>query len=81
MFNTILNTILGCCTHRKTTFPQTRGRKTGTTAPLSGHRGGTYVVCLECGAELGYDWNTMRVVGRVAPAPIPPEAALSPAIR
>jgi hypothetical protein len=76
MLNTILDSLLGC-THRKTTFPQTRGRS----AAPSGHSGRTYVVCLDCGAELGYDWNTMRVVGRVAQTTVPREAALSGAIR
>ncbi len=23
---------------------------------------GTYVVCLDCGKELPYDWNSMKVV-------------------
>ena len=28
---------------------------------------GTYVVCLECGRELPYDWQKMRVAGKAAP--------------
>ena len=24
---------------------------------------GTYVVCLNCGKELPYDWNEMRIIG------------------
>ena len=32
-----------------------------------GTRGGTYVVCLDCGRELAYDWSRMRVVAGRAP--------------
>lgn len=35
-----------------------RGRSTQS----GGIRTGTYVVCLECGKELPYDWKEMRVV-------------------
>lgn len=68
MLNSILDTILGC-SHRKTTFPLTRGGKAH----------GAYVACLECGAELTYDWNEMRIVGPVARAHS--EATLTPATR
>jgi hypothetical protein len=37
-----------------------------TLRPGSGRRKasvtGTYVVCLECGKELPYDWNAMKIV-------------------
>ena len=55
MLQAVLNTLFGC-SHRKTTFPRTVQRKTGLNAPRS-----TYVVCLLCGAEFGYDWQTMRI--------------------
>jgi hypothetical protein len=52
MLNSILQSIFGC-PHRTTTFPQT---------PARNRR--TYVVCLHCGKEFGYDWNAMRIVLR-----------------
>ena len=34
---------------------------------------GTYVVCLDCGKELAYDWQEMRIVtsARHLSAPVP----------
>jgi hypothetical protein len=55
MLQAVLSTLFGC-SHRKTTFPITVQRKTGACT----HRS-TYVVCLRCGAEFGYDWRTMRI--------------------
>src|SRR5262249_10328884 len=43
------------CTHRKTSFPMT------CTISSPARRRATYVTCLECGAELAYDWEQMRV--------------------
>lgn len=45
---TFLSAIFGCM-HKNTTFPQTNEQ-------------GTYVACLECGKEFGYDWEEMRIV-------------------
>jgi hypothetical protein len=48
------------CWHTHYSFPLTvrpavrRNRAAGTT--------GTYVVCLDCGKELPYDWQEMRVI-------------------
>jgi len=53
MLQTMLNMFFGC-SHRRTTFPLTLARKG---AP----RHNTYVVCLDCGKELDYNWNEMRV--------------------
>ncbi len=63
MMGSILSAIFGC-SHGRTTFPITPGRK-----PVSAgaHRHGTYVVCLDCGQEFSYNWDEMRVgepVGR-----------------
>lgn len=75
----MLSGIFGC-PHRRTTFPITRSSVAG--APLAGsptmHVGGkeTYMVCLNCGKEIPYNWNKMRV-GRIAPAPIPGPAPRS----
>jgi len=57
MFDLVVNLLRGC-SHRRLTWPFTPVRKPG--AP----RGGTYVVCLDCGKELGYDWENMRVAKR-----------------
>lgn len=58
MFQSLVNALLGC-SHRRTTFPLTPGRKSGFAAP-GAVRHGTYVVCLDCGKEFHYDWNEMR---------------------
>jgi hypothetical protein len=48
------------CSHKHCTFPITiRGKlRRSEAAALTG----TYVVCLECGKEFPYDWETMEVV-------------------
>ena len=46
------------CSHKKLTFPMTRPRQ----ASRGRRRKNTYVACLECGKELPYIWNEMRVV-------------------
>jgi hypothetical protein len=52
----------------------TRGRRNATAAAQDAAYRGTYVVCLECGAEFAYDWTTMRVGHELArqatPAPV-----------
>ncbi len=62
MLQSILNTLFGC-SHSRTTFPQTPGRKTATPGAL---RNGMYVVCLDCGKEFAYDWEGMRIGQPVA---------------
>ena len=56
MFHTFFNALFGC-THQRTTFPLTPGRKAAAT---SAARLGTYVVCLDCGQEFPYDWDKMK---------------------
>ena len=46
------------CPHRHRTFP------IKLRSPKTGKRTGTYVVCLDCGAELAYDWERMRLTSR-----------------
>jgi hypothetical protein len=60
MFNSFINVLFGC-SHRNTTFPLTPNRKSVAFPAPSATRNGTYVVCLDCGKELSYDWNAMRV--------------------
>jgi len=58
MFAKLLDAVFGCW-HSHYSFPMT---------PRSGSRRrmasptGTYVVCLDCGKELPYDWGTMKIV-------------------
>lgn len=60
MFNSFLNLLLGC-THRRTTFPiSTRASRR---KPAS-----TYIVCLDCGKELPYSWEEMRILPERAEA-------------
>ena len=58
MFSRILNALFGCMHHR-TSFPITikKGPRSRAAYPT-----GTYVVCLECGKEMPYDWKQMKVV-------------------
>jgi hypothetical protein len=57
MLGKLLNAVFGCW-HLRYSFPMT-------IRPGSGRRKasvtGTYVVCLECGKELPYDWNEMKI--------------------
>jgi hypothetical protein len=78
MLNNVLNILLGC-SHRRTTFPITPARRAGI-SPASGQRHSTYVVCLDCGKEFGYNWSEMRIGDPVA-APVSAEAAFSTAQR
>ena len=55
MWSAVLTVFFGC-SHRKTTFPLTVGRKPGSNVDR-----GTYVVCLECGSEFEYDWQAMKI--------------------
>jgi hypothetical protein len=73
MFQTLLNYFFGCA-HRRTTFPLTPTRRPTTSfgAPAT-PRHTTYVVCLDCGKEFGYNWEEMRVgepVSDQAPAAV-----------
>ena len=60
MLQSILNTLFGC-SHRRTTFPLTPLRKAGGFVAPGVPRHGTYVTCLDCGKELDYNWEEMRV--------------------
>jgi hypothetical protein len=58
MVSRIFDALFGCW-HNHYSFPITvkKGRR-GAAALLTG----TYVVCLDCGKELPYDWKEMRLV-------------------
>lgn len=59
MFGRIFDTFFGCW-HSRYSFPITvRGKaRRSQAASLTG----TYVVCLDCGKELPYDWKEMKVI-------------------
>jgi hypothetical protein len=62
MIAKILDAVFGCW-HSQYSFPITvRSRTRSQAAALTG----TYVVCLDCGKELPYDWEEMRVVSSSA---------------
>lgn len=48
------------CTHKHLSFPisMRRGRRR---SPAAG-RTGTYIVCLDCGKEMPYDWQRMEIL-------------------
>jgi hypothetical protein len=58
MFFRVLDAIFGC-THSHYSFPITvkNGKRTRASFPT-----GTYVVCLDCGKEMAYDWKQMKIV-------------------
>ena len=66
MFSRILDMLFGC-THSRFSFPITikKGARSRAAFPT-----GTYVVCLDCGKEMAYDWKQMKIV-RGTPDPIP----------
>jgi len=59
----ILDALFGCW-HTHYSFPLTvrPGSRRNRAATITG----TYVVCLDCGKELPYDWQEMRVVTNTA---------------
>jgi hypothetical protein len=61
----ILDALFGC-SHKNLSFPITvRGARRRNSAASAT---GTYVVCLECGQEFAYDWNSMKLVRNPASA-------------
>jgi len=63
MLSQLMDAVFGC-RHSRYSFPITlRGAARRSQAAS---RTGTYVTCLDCGKELSYDWEQMKVLG--APA-------------
>lgn len=44
------------CSHKRSTFP------------LTPPKGECYIVCLDCGAEFTYNWQTMQATGTRRPS-------------
>ena len=59
MLGRLLDAVFGCW-HQHYGFPITI--RTAAHRPAAASLTGTYVVCLDCGRELPYDWKTMKIV-------------------
>jgi hypothetical protein len=59
MFAKLMDAMFGCW-HSRYSFPMTVRAGSRRNQPAA--RVGTYVVCLDCGRELAYDWHQMRVI-------------------
>ncbi len=57
----LLDVLFGCW-HKNYSFPITVKAGQRRNRPAASITG-TYVVCLECGKEFAYDWQSMKVVG------------------
>jgi len=59
MLSKLVNAVFGCW-HSHYSFPRTvrAGLRRSAAAAVTG----TYVVCLDCGKELPYDWREMKVI-------------------
>ena len=67
MLSRIFDAFFGCW-HNHYSFPITV--KKGRRSPAA-FATGTYVVCLDCGKELSYDWKQMKIVSnRVERTPV-----------
>jgi hypothetical protein len=60
MLHSIFNSLFGC-SHQRTTFPITPARRNAGLSAPAATRNNTYVVCLDCGKEFAYDWQSMRI--------------------
>jgi hypothetical protein len=58
MLSKLVDVLFGC-THANYTFPRTSKFVHSSTGIACGPR--TYVVCLDCGKDLPYDWQEMRI--------------------
>ncbi len=66
------------CGHPRTTFPMTLRASPGVRS-AKGTQTETYIVCLDCGRHIRYDWTTMQITKRRLPWAATP--ALVPALR
>jgi hypothetical protein len=61
MMARMLDALFGCW-HSHYTFPMTVRAGSGARRSKAASVTGTYVVCLDCGKELPYDWREMKIV-------------------
>ena len=52
------------CSHKKTTFPITLPERARKVHPAPNGTPLTYVACLDCGTEIPYNWEMMKVMPR-----------------
>ncbi|HUM06323.1 MAG TPA: hypothetical protein VLT90_12740 [Terriglobales bacterium] len=64
MISRLMDAMFGCW-HSHYSFPITV--RAGSRRNRAASRTGTYVVCLDCGKELPYDWKEMRVLSDGSP--------------
>ena len=64
MIAKLVDTFFGCW-HNHYSFPITirPGSRNHARPSSAGSLTGMYVVCLDCGRELPYDWQEMKVIG------------------
>ncbi len=62
MFARVVDALFGCWHHRYS-FPITIKKGPRSRAAFAT---GTYVVCMDCGKELPYDWKQMKVISSQA---------------
>lgn len=66
MLEKVLQILFIACSHRKLSKPFTAeydtAYKSADWMPVGNAGPSHYVVCLDCGRKLGYDWREMRVV-------------------
>ena len=74
MFTKFLNVLFGC-RHNNYSFPMTI--KPRVRCPGASHIG-TYVVCLDCGKEMSYDWALMRIAKMRVASSASPGSSLGP---
>jgi hypothetical protein len=63
MVDKLLDAFFGCG-HGNYSFPMST--RSGSRRNVAASLTGTYVVCLDCGKELPYDWQDMKVIGTAA---------------
>jgi ribosomal protein S26 len=64
MIAKLVDVLFGCW-HSRYSFPITVPR-TSRNRVKAAQLTGTYVVCLDCGKELSYDWKAMKVISEHA---------------
>ena len=62
MITKLVDAFFGCWHHRYS-FPITIRSRNSSRPSTAASLTGTYVVCLDCGKELPYDWKEMKVIG------------------
>jgi hypothetical protein len=59
MLSKLVDALFGC-RHARYSFPLTLRASSRRSSRIQ--RTGTYVTCLDCGREFGYDWQEMKIV-------------------